>query len=146
MLVCGDVLDGVCLSMLYISNYLVLLIRKSINWMVFRVVQQYLDILPGHTEILTSLSGLDRWFLSTCIHIVVFLGQYGCVIVMCGSNVFLYQSRTSESRVFAYINTGTWYCKLGWIGTPTKKVLSISIFPNLKIIWTVLFINCSYDF
>ncbi len=32
-----------------------------------------------------------------------------------------------------------WIGTAGWIGTPTKKVLQISIFPNLKIIWTVLF-------
>ncbi len=34
-----------------------------------------------------------------------------------------------------------WIGTAGWIGTPTKKVLQISTFPNLKIIWTVLFIK-----
>ncbi len=39
-----------------------------------------------------------------------------------------------------------WIGTRGWIGTPTKKVLQISIFPNLKIMWTVYEQNCSYDF
>ena len=39
-----------------------------------------------------------------------------------------------------------WKGTAGWIGTPIKKVLQISIFPNLQIIWKVYEQNCSYDF
>ncbi len=35
-----------------------------------------------------------------------------------------------------------WIGTAGWIGTPAKKVLQISIFPNLKFVWTVYEQNC----